>query len=334
MALQGSRLTEHPLFATTDLDDARESVARVFCPHRLEISRARHIDAVHNRVDFKGFSLNYLQYGADVEIEPGSLERFYLLQIPLAGSARVRSGSQEVDVDVDSGTFLSPSQPVRMRWSGDCRKLLVQIERAAIERLAEATLGQPIRRTLDFDAALDFARPAHATLRRLVMLLCDDVEHGGGLGEGLVGGRFGELLLTGLIDHQRHNYSDAIERQKLSIAPAHVRKAERFMREHVAEPIGLAEVAQAAGVSIRALQDGFRRFRDMTPLESLRAIRMEAARAELLAGANGETVTSVALKWGFTHLSRFAESYRRRFNETPSQTLRRSGLDIVTRAVR
>lgn len=325
MHLQGSRLREHQLFATTDLDEAREAVARVFCPHRLEIARARRVDALHNRVDLKGFSLNYLQYGADVDIDPGAMERFYLLQIPLAGSARVRCGTQEVEVGPDAGTFLSPSLDVSMRWSADCRKLLVQIERAALERLAEATLGHPLGRPLNFDVALDFNRPTHATVRRLVMLLCDDMETGGALGKGLTGASFADVLLTALIQGQRHSYTDAMEGRAASIAPAHVKKAERFMRERVAEPIGLPEIAQAAGVSVRALQDGFRRFRETTPLESLRAIRMEAARAELLAGACGETVTNVALKWGFTHLSRFAGTYRQRFGETPSQTLRHSG---------
>ena len=34
-----------------------------------------------------------------------------------------------------------------------------------------------------------------------------------------------------------------------------------------------------------------------------------------------ETVTAIALRWGFTHLARFSGQYRARFGELPSQTL-------------
>jgi AraC-like DNA-binding protein len=35
------------------------------------------------------------------------------------------------------------------------------------------------------------------------------------------------------------------------------------------------------------------------------------------------TVTDVAERWGFGHLGNFALHYRKRFGESPSQTLRR-----------
>jgi AraC-like DNA-binding protein len=38
--------------------------------------------------------------------------------------------------------------------------------------------------------------------------------------------------------------------------------------------------------------------------------------------ANGESVATIAARWGFTHLGRFAIDYRRRFGSYPSQTLR------------
>ena len=33
-------------------------------------------------------------------------------------------------------------------------------------------------------------------------------------------------------------------------------------------------------------------------------------------------VTDIALRWGFTHFGRFAESYRARYGMTPRDTLR------------
>jgi len=56
----------------------------------------------------------------------------------------------------------------------------------------------------------------------------------------------------------------------------------------------------------------------------LRDRRLEAARHELLVADAGEiSVTEVALGLGFTHLSRFANEYRKAFGELPSETFRR-----------
>ncbi len=87
----------------------------------------------------------------------------------------------------------------------------------------------------------------------------------------------------------------------------------------------MTEIAAASGVSVRALQDGFRQFRDMTPLEALRNLRLEGAHAALRAPQPGDSVTTIALRWGFAHLSRFAITYAERYRELPSETLRRRG---------
>ncbi len=83
-------LSAHNLFRTTSLDEARDEVAKVFCPHRLvTTSRTGAVDTVHNRVRLGHLSINYLDYGAEVEIDPGELSSFFLIQIPLAGVSSV-----------------------------------------------------------------------------------------------------------------------------------------------------------------------------------------------------------------------------------------------------
>ena len=69
----------------------------------------------------------------------------------------------------------------------------------------------------------------------------------------------------------------------------------------------------------------FHRFLGMGPGNYLRQRRLSAARHELLtAPLRAETVTEVAFRWGFWHLSRFAREYRSMFGESPSETVRRS----------
>ena len=64
-------LSQHPLFSTTDLDEARELVGRIFCPHRLETIGRGPFNVRHNHVRGERISLNYLEYGAKTMIAPG-----------------------------------------------------------------------------------------------------------------------------------------------------------------------------------------------------------------------------------------------------------------------
>lgn len=130
------------------------------------------------------------------------------------------------------------------------------------------------------------------------------------------------LLLEHLRNLLQSNSDDSGSAGRLPIHK--VREAEDFMRSHFSEPLGLAEIAAAAGVGSRQLQAIFRKVTGETPWSRLTAIRLEQARLQLLAGGVNVTVASIALECGFTHLGRFAEAYRFEFGESPSQTLRQA----------
>ncbi len=318
-------LSRFALFRSHDLDEAREEVAKIFCPHRLlPAGLPSRLDACHHSVDLGGFSLNYVQYGADVLIEPGLLESFFLLQIPLEGQARIRTGRDEVDASPRCATLLSPSVNVRMRWSESCGKLLVQLPRAEVERALQALLGRSLRGPVEFAPALSLEAGPGRRIADIVNMLRDDADSASPVfTRAGAGPQMRETLIMALLKALPHNYSDALRAPVKGIAPRHVRRAEEFMRQNCDRPLNVTDIAAAAGVSVRALQDGFRQFRDMTPLEALRNLRLEGVHAALRAPQPGDSVTAVALRWGFTHLSRFAIAYAERYRELPSETLRR-----------
>jgi AraC-like DNA-binding protein len=118
--------------------------------------------------------------------------------------------------------------------------------------------------------------------------------------------------------------ADSIPRRELrQIRVASVRRAVDFIEGHAAEPLRLADVAAAAGVSVRALQAGFHRQLGTSPMSYLRRVRFERAHRDLRAGdpTLGDTVTSIAHRWGFTHLGRFATGYRQAYGHSPGETL-------------
>jgi AraC-like DNA-binding protein/tetratricopeptide (TPR) repeat protein len=107
--------------------------------------------------------------------------------------------------------------------------------------------------------------------------------------------------------------------------PRSVRRAMDAMHANAGHNWRVAELAVEAGVSGRTLQRQFLSFLGKTPRSVLREINFERARRELLQGS-GAKVMDVALRCGFPHCGRFSVEYRRRYGETPSQTLKRQAV--------
>jgi AraC-like DNA-binding protein len=123
-----------------------------------------------------------------------------------------------------------------------------------------------------------------------------------------------DLLLSALLAAHPHEEGADLE-------PAYLHRAEAHIRAHLSRGVGLPELVAVTGASERALQAAFRRYRNCSPLDFSRDIRLECARAALLEGAG---VTEAALEFGFSHFGRFARSYAARFREKPSQTVRKA----------
>ena len=105
-----------------------------------------------------------------------------------------------------------------------------------------------------------------------------------------------------------------------------VRRALDAMRTNVGRDWSVTELAEAAGLSSRTLQRQFREFLGKAPPAALRDVRFESARRELLQGVPDAKVMDIAQRCGFPHCGRFSVEYRRRFGETPSETVRRQAV--------
>jgi len=315
-------LKDHALFQTRDLDEARERVAAVFCPHRLETIGARNLfDARHHHLPGQRLSLNYIEYGAKTLIAPGELGEFYLLQVPLEGGAEITNGRDCYVSTPDRAAILNPHLPTRMTWEAGTRQVLVQISRRAMQDHLDVHLGAPSDRALTFAGPLDLSTGPGAALKRLILWLVAEADAGSPpIGSGLMARQIETTLLSGLLEAP-HDHAARLARQRSAPRPRHLRLAEGFIEAHLDQPITLEDVAGAAGISPRGLQLAFRDWRGTTPLTFWREARLARAHADLLAAPRGTTVTEIALRWGFTHFGRFSEHYRARYGLSPRDAL-------------
>ena len=101
-----------------------------------------------------------------------------------------------------------------------------------------------------------------------------------------------------------------------------VRRAEALILTQPERPFTVSSLARAVGLSTRSLSRGFQRLRGYGPMAAVRRARLDRVRLDLLTAAPHESVTSVAMRWGFYHLGRFSGLYAAHFGELPSATRR------------
>lgn len=104
----------------------------------------------------------------------------------------------------------------------------------------------------------------------------------------------------------------------------HLSRAIDYVRTHFADDLRLAEVAKAAGCGVRTLQLLFQAEMMCSLMGYIIRTRLKAAHGNLTAPRPGDSVTSIAMDCGFSHLGDFAQSYFRTYAERPSETLARA----------
>ena len=103
-----------------------------------------------------------------------------------------------------------------------------------------------------------------------------------------------------------------------------VRRVEEHLLHDLAFPQTVDDLCSVAGTSRRTLEYAFRDYFGTSPKKFIKALRLNAARNDLLRGhTDSSQVVEIASGWGFSHMGQFAADYRHLFGETPSDTLRR-----------
>ncbi|EJT06523.1 AraC family transcriptional regulator [Rhizobium sp. CCGE 510] len=205
---------------------------------------------------------------------------------------------------------------------GTRRHMVLFIDRAKIMGHLSHMLGRTVSGNIGIYPHLDLASNPGLALLRLVEQFYSGLCEDGPLSKSpLALASLCDTMTYLILENCLHRYTNALAQPAPGPAPRHVKWAIDFMQEHLAEPISLNDIAVAAKVSARTLQQGFRQFRNTSPIAHLREMRMVAAHQDLLHSGPKRTVADVAAKWGFMHPGRFAAEYQKRFGRLPSRTL-------------
>lgn len=308
------------LLDTDERDGAHAVVSRVFRPHRLEPARAARLHAGMQHLGTGLLGVSELHYGDTVDILPGPLQSFYLLQLPIAGAAQIETAGRAFVSDAGCASLVSPSPDLRMRWLAGNAQLCVRIEAETVRRFIAAWSGRRCTQAPVFEPQLVLDR--HPALVDVLLSLIEAADLGAAQGGTLCAAQLQYRLLAALLGGVAHDAQAQLQGTSPPLTPRAVRLVEDHLVAHCDQPLTPESLAAVGGVSLRSLFLGFQRYRGISPMRMLHELRLRRAHEELLQAPPGTRITDVAHRWGLGHLGRFSRDYREAFGESPNETLR------------
>ncbi|MEO3414139.1 AraC family transcriptional regulator [Roseovarius sp. CAU 1744] len=279
----------------------------------------RKIVVAHAELEGSGINLlDIRSSGHDIElIDNGSLT----VMMPHHGFLKVRSEESEFRRPQGGTLAFRPSHRVsRVRRNGtnDFRSFLIKVPMQA-----RAVEGLDLNFNRTGKPEIQVSDAAAVSLSRLLRYVFSVFNQG--LEKAMPA--HWHALTEQLVEDQLRLVLDTAsdtDQKMASGSPRTISKAEAFMQERYDDPLRLIDIAAAAGVSQRQLQILFRKTTGETPWTRLSNIRLRNARERLVRAGPEDTVTSIAVGCGISHVGRFSKAYKQMFGELPSETLRRS----------
>jgi len=309
------------LLRTSDLAEAIDAVSAVYCPHEVKVRGSnRGVSAALEVIRGGIHPVVGLRYSAPVRIDAGDFPQLMLMMTCVDGSATAVQQDSSVAWHRGQTVPQSPGLSTQLDFDARFAQTSVRLDIERLEALCSRWLNVPLDAPLRFELRPFSAELETAWAQAVGLILT--YERMNIVLPRAAAASLDEFMLSLVLAQHPHNYSDDLRSLSRAALPRMVREAEHWMRTD--PETSVSAVAARVGVSLRSLEAGFREWRQTTPTQYLRQVRLDAARAQLLAPSESTAVTSVALANGFFHLPRFSAYYRTAFDETPVQTLRRS----------
>lgn len=319
--LQASFSNQVP-FRSSDIDETIEHCSQLIWPHRMQVERSGSLESSFSGFNADPIGIVCVGYGADVIIDAGDIEEYFLIQHKLSGEGKFSNGKAETDTEPGMTTIASPSLPTTLKMDINSVHVVMKLKRTLLENylqnILQRTLSDPVVFDLKMESGSAAAKAWEQTLQYFIeqyVTLQDEDQAG-------LARIFAESAIGLLLQIQNHNYSELLNKDSGNCCPSYVRRAQEFIEENITEQINMATLASITGVTVRTLQNGFRRHLGQSPTEYIREHRLQRVHKELSHAEANEKVTEVLLRCGIYDFGRFAGAYKKRYGCLPSDTLK------------
>jgi AraC-like DNA-binding protein len=313
-------------FRTRSLEQAIHRCESAFHPHQLRLlGRPEEFGFTQRRTQAGAITLAHLSYDSDVWLNFGASRDSYYIHVPLSGHLESRHRGQELISTPRMASVYGPVADITVtRWPAGSRHLGVKIDQLALDSALERMLGRSLDSPVEFRTAL----PVHpgamqSWVRQLLWMNGELAYPDNPMRQSVALDPLVESVIHGFLLMADHPYRESLATPADPVRPAAVRQAIDIIEASPQTSLTTTQLAIQCHVSVRALQEGFRRHVGMTPMTYVRTVRLRRAHRDLRAAYPADAgVAPIAHRWGFGHLGRFAAAYKALYGETPLQTLR------------
>ena len=320
----------------TDARDTRMwTPARQFDDFALVCCGQRHLTLLNDPDEFSltqrvgrmgPVTLSEVAVGSDFSVDGGGMCESY--RVVMVGSGRVEVVHRGLSTigGPGSAAVYAPEGLAAGRWTAGSRVTCLKIARAAVDDTLSHALDRRMTAHPDFTPLLPTTAAETRSWINMVGFFREQLFRPDSvINQPLVGLPFVDSLVRGFLVAAEHPHREALAEGKQVIMPRAIRAAVEIIEEEAHLPLTLSSIANRSYLSVRALQLGFQRHLGTSPMAYLRDVRLRRAHQALLESDPASvTVASVAYRWGFTNLGRFAAVHAARYREPPGKTLRRS----------
>ncbi|MBK8174003.1 MAG: AraC family transcriptional regulator [Rhodospirillales bacterium] len=322
--MSGHLLNTHCKMVTNDLDEARETVGRMWERHESWLRRGRSYSLRWHLATLDRTTLTYGDNETPIHVNCGPVTDTFHLTFHEAGGIHHRINGHEAVSSTTSVVLQAPGQQLQLDIE-PFKILLLSFDGTFVKK---ALARHGLRQMPPFEswaAAIPLAHPAMTTLQSLCRWMGQELDVAD---SHLLASRTAlqhlERSLLSLFIECLADLRPSANRWIDDLAAQQLQRIEAWLDSHFAEPIGVEDLAAIGNVSVRTVQNTFRRLRGCTPMQAVAQRRMANARNALLRAEDTTTVTQVASDCGFFHFGRFSASYAERYGERPSETLSRA----------
>jgi AraC-like DNA-binding protein len=271
-------------------------------------------------------TLSDMVVGSDISLGCGAGCGAYRVFLVRSGLAEWVHPGFSVDGVAGSAAVYPAEALGALHWAAGTEVLLFKIDRSALEDTLSDALGRQLSSQPDFAPLMPLNTASARSWLNMLVLFAEQFFHPGGLiHQPLVGMPFVDSLVRGFLLAADHSHRNALAGEEHSDTPRAIQTAIDVIQAEAHLPLTLSSIAARSQVSVRSLQQGFKRHVGTSPMSYLRDVRLRRAHQTLLeSDPSTVTVASVAYDWGFTNLGRFAAAHTARYREQPAKTLRRT----------
>jgi AraC-like DNA-binding protein len=318
-------LREYPILRSRSSDHFIALIERATGLRMRNAGRESVGESVMHGLWLRRMCFSAARYGFASRLAPAEEMTSYHLALPLRGVIGVTAGETRIVTEPGGCALMSPGVPTEFHYPPQFERITVRIDVDAVMRQYFLLTGRTPANPPRFAAMLPRGMDGVPALLRHIVLALRRIDAGH---MGAVPNPWSDELESSILSALLAVCPDELWRgfddRLLTPCPRSVHRVIDFIHANAHEPVTLEDLVAISGVAGRTLFKHFKAFKSVGPMSYLRRVRMERAREALSAAAPGDSVTAIALRWGFHELGRFAGSYLRQFGEKPSETLRRA----------